>query len=149
MKVERTVAFPRQSRAHARGDTPDLTISAAAQRRAGHARLDLSQCQPLARYHAVVITTEGVMNSHISPAKAGLTLGAVLGGWHLTWSVLVALGLAQSVADFIFWMHFIKPVYVIENFDIARAGILVVVTALVGFVLGAVFAWVWNAAHRT
>ena len=92
---------------------------------------------------------EHAMNSHLNPAKAGVTLGAVLGGWHLTWLVLVALGLAQGVADFIFWMHFIKPVYVIETFDVARASVLVVVTALIGFVLGAVFAWVWNVARRT
>ena len=30
----------------------------------------------------------------INPNKTGLTVGALFGAWHLTWSLLVALGLA-------------------------------------------------------
>jgi len=80
--------------------------------------------------------------------KAGLVLGFVLGGFHLCWTILVALGWAQPVIDFVFWMHFIKPIYVIEPFAIARASILIVATAGIGFVIGSVFALVWNALHK-
>lgn len=38
----------------------------------------------------------------IEPNKAGLELGALFGGWHLLWSLLVALGVAQQLIDFIF-----------------------------------------------
>jgi hypothetical protein len=88
------------------------------------------------------------MSTQIGVGKAGLVLGTIFGGWHLCWSILVALGLAQPLIDFVFWMHFIKPVYVIEPFAITRAAILVVVTAALGFVLGAAFALVWNAVHK-
>lgn len=88
------------------------------------------------------------MGTHISAAKAGLVLGAVFGGWHLCWSILVALRWAQPVIDFVFWMHFIKPIYVIEPFETVRAVILIVVTAGIGFVIGWVFALIWNALHR-
>jgi len=88
------------------------------------------------------------MSAHISVGKAGLVLGTVIGGWHLCWSVLVALGWAQAVIDFVFWMHFIKPIYVIEPFEIVKAAILLVVTAAVGFVIGSIFALVWNALHK-
>ncbi len=88
------------------------------------------------------------MNAQINVRKAGLVLGFVLGGWHLCWSILVALSWAQSVIDFVFWMHFIKPIYVIEPFEVARATILIVVTAGVGFVIGSAFALVWNALHK-
>jgi hypothetical protein len=88
------------------------------------------------------------MNAQINVCKAGLAVALVLGGLHLCWSILVALKWAQPVIDFVFWMHFIKPIYVIEPFEISRAAILVVVTAGIGFVVGSVFALVWNALHK-
>jgi hypothetical protein len=63
--------------------------------------------------------------------------------------MLVALKWAQPVIDFVFWMHFIKPIYVIEPFEIARAAILLIVIAGVGFLIGSVFAVVWNALHKS
>lgn len=89
------------------------------------------------------------MVTRISIGRSGLALGVLLGGFHLCWSILVAIGLAQPVLDFVFWMHFIKPIYIIEPFQLARAVVLLVTTSAIGFVLGAVFAWVWNAMHRT
>lgn len=83
----------------------------------------------------------------INPHRAGLVLGALLGGWHLLWSMLVALGLAQILIDFLFWIHFIKPVYVIEPFAIMRATILVLVTAALGYLSGFAFALLWNRIH--
>jgi hypothetical protein len=29
-------------------------------------------------------------------------IGALIGGWHFVWSVLVGIGWAQSILDFIF-----------------------------------------------
>ena len=88
------------------------------------------------------------MNLPMNVRKTGLVVGFILGGWHLGWSILVALKWAQPVADFVFWMHFIKPIYVIEPFEIARAAILLVATAGIGFVVGSVFALIWNALHK-
>jgi hypothetical protein len=88
------------------------------------------------------------MNGNISVGKSGLVLGIVLGGYHLCWSALVALGWAQPVIDFVFWMHFIKPIFVIEPFATGKAIILLFVTAGVGFVIGSVFALVWNLLHK-
>ena len=80
--------------------------------------------------------------------KAGLTLGALLGGWHILWLLIVALHWAQPVVDFIFWIHFIKPVYVVEEFSPDRAAILVAVTAAIGYAFGYCFALLWNRLHR-
>jgi hypothetical protein len=84
----------------------------------------------------------------INPNRAGLVLGALMGGWHLLWSVLVALGVAQPLIDFIFWIHFIKPVYVIEPFAFGRAAMLVLVTAGIGYLTGLAFGMIWNRVHR-
>ena len=88
------------------------------------------------------------MSTRLNVGKVALVFGAVTGGFHLCWAILVALGWAQPIIDFIFWAHFIKPIYLIEPFELNRAVILLVLTATVGFVLGAAFALVWNALHK-
>jgi hypothetical protein len=73
----------------------------------------------------------------------------LLGGWHVCWSMLVILGWAQSFIDFIFWAHMIKPIYVVQAFNPAAAGTLIVVTAAMGYVFGYIGALAWNKMHRT
>jgi hypothetical protein len=75
-------------------------------------------------------------------------LAAVLGTWHLLWSLLVALGWAQGLINFIFWIHFIRPVYIIENFEIGRALLLIAVTSAIGYSVGWSFAMLWNKFHK-
>jgi hypothetical protein len=84
----------------------------------------------------------------INPNKAGLAFGALLGLYHLCWSFLVAIGWAQALMDFVFRIHFLKPVFVVEGFSFLFALILIVVTSVLGYVLGYVFAALWNWLHR-
>ncbi len=88
------------------------------------------------------------MSKKVNIGKAGLAVAFVLGGFHLGWALLVAAGWAQPVIDFIFWVHFIKPVYSIEPFELTRAVMLVAMTAGVGFAIGLALALVWNAMHK-
>jgi hypothetical protein len=92
--------------------------------------------------------SEATVMTAISPIKCGLVLGAVIGLWHLTWSLMVALGWAQRLIDFVFWMHFIKPIYGIDAFNPTTAIVLIAVTSAMGFVIGAVFGVVWNWFHN-
>jgi hypothetical protein len=36
----------------------------------------------------------------VNPNKLGLVLGALYGGWHLLWAMLVGIGWAQSILNF-------------------------------------------------
>ena len=83
-----------------------------------------------------------------NPNKVGLVFAAVIGGWHLIWAILVLLGWAQPIIDFIFWAHMIQPVYVIKLFNSAAAVTLIIVTAATGYVVGFIGAVVWNKLHR-
>jgi len=88
------------------------------------------------------------MNHHIDPRRAGYASGAFVGGCHLVWSLLVALGWAQALIDFILWMHMVTLPYVVKAFDLTAATTLVIVTAIAGYIFGNVFAGIWNRMHR-
>jgi len=83
----------------------------------------------------------------IRPDRTALILAILLGSWHLVWALLVAAGWAQPLIDFIFWIHFVKPVYVIQKFNIGIALLLVGITAAIGYVIGWIFAVFWNKLH--
>lgn len=81
---------------------------------------------------------------HVNPKNVGFTLGALSGLCHLAWSILVALGWAGPVVNFMFRLHFIEPMYVIRPFDFMTAVGLVAMTAVVGCVVGYLFGLIWN-----
>jgi hypothetical protein len=79
-----------------------------------------------------------------NPNRVGLVFGALIGGWHVCWSLLVLLGWAQPIIDFIFWAHMIRAIYVVKAFDPLAAGTLIIVAAVSGYVFGYIGAVIWN-----
>ncbi|MFI5265163.1 MAG: hypothetical protein ACHQT7_00275 [Candidatus Levyibacteriota bacterium] len=79
--------------------------------------------------------------------KTALTFGVFLGGWHLVWSILILVGVAQMLLDFVFWMHMITPVYQVTGFNLTQSATLIVVTFILGYAGGWIFAWIWNKMH--
>lgn len=77
------------------------------------------------------------------PNKVGFVIGGLLGGWHLLWSLLVLLGWAQPVLDFIFWMHMIHPIYFVKSFDSVAAVTLILITTATGYGFGYVGGVMW------
>lgn len=84
----------------------------------------------------------------IQPGRVGMVFAALFGGGHLLWSLLVAAGWAQPLVDFLFQIHFIKPVYQIQPFHPGTALLLIAVTSGVGFGGGWILGVVWNKLHR-
>jgi hypothetical protein len=88
------------------------------------------------------------MYMSLHPIKTGLVFGLMVGGVHLLWSLLVLVGWGQPLADFIFWAHMVHTSYVVSAFDAAAAATLVVVSFVVAWAAGFVFASIWNKVHR-
>ena len=86
--------------------------------------------------------------NHIKPSTAGLVLGTLFAIVHVVWSVLVWVGWAQMILDFVFLMHMVTPILTVEDFSLSRALMLVVIAACIGYVIGGIFAVLWNKMHR-
>ena len=80
--------------------------------------------------------------------KVALVLGSFIGLIHLVWGVLIAVGFAQPLLNFILMMHSLNNPFTVAPFNLARSLGLVVVTFIVGYVVGYVFAALWNKFHR-
>ncbi len=80
----------------------------------------------------------------LQPHKVGLTVGSMFGLLHLGWSILVALGLAGTLMDFIYHLHFMTTDHNLLPFSFSTALALVVITSLIGYIIGHIFAKIWN-----
>jgi hypothetical protein len=81
---------------------------------------------------------------HLNPSRAAVSVGAVVGAWHLMWVTLVAVGVAKAVMDFVLRLHFIELDYTLAPFALPTAAMLVGLTFAIGALFGFVFAIVWN-----
>ena len=84
----------------------------------------------------------------ISSWRTGFALGAFLGLSHLIWAAVVAFGTAQQLIDFLLRIHFMEMTVHVIPFDPALAGTLVVATSVIGFLVGAAFAAIWNTPQE-
>jgi len=87
--------------------------------------------------------------NHLNPTKTGLALGKLLGGVHLVWAILVALGWAQALVNFSMWAHMVNTSVVVQAFNLSAAVTVILIATLIGYVLGYVFANIWNWLHRS
>lgn len=84
----------------------------------------------------------------VKPNKVGIVFALLYGGWHTLWAILVGVGFAQPLLNFVFWVHFLKPPFVVGEFSVGIALILIAVTAVIGYIIGVILAVLWNWVHR-
>ncbi len=84
----------------------------------------------------------------IDKNKTGLTFGFLISFLHLVWSVLVALGVAQILLNFILNVHMLDTPITVMSFDLIKALGLIVVTFIVGYIFGWLMAFFWNKCFK-
>lgn len=85
----------------------------------------------------------------LDPKKTALTAGFFAGGWHLVWAVLIAMGWAQPLIDFIYQIHFLNNPFTVGAFNLGTALVLIITTFAIGFLFGWVFANIWNRVQKS
>ena len=89
------------------------------------------------------------MNGELNKAKTGLVVGLFLAIVHAIWAILVALGVAQGLIDWVTEMHMLANPYVVLDFSLGTAIGLVVMVFVVGYVLGWICAALWNSLRKS
>ena len=84
------------------------------------------------------------MKDEINANKLGLVLGIFFALVHFLWILLVVSGFAKQFLDYALSLHFMGEVYSIGAFNIGIAAMLLIFTFVSGYILGFVFAWIWN-----
>lgn len=81
---------------------------------------------------------------HINPIKTSIAVGSVVALWHLVWVMLVGLGWAKKVLDFVLQLHFLDLRYSLLPYSATTGATLVLLTFVLGACFGLVFAVLWN-----
>ena len=77
--------------------------------------------------------------SSLSYWKVAIGFGLGLSSLHLCWVVLIFLGWAQPVMDYIFKIHMLNAPFQIQPFNLSYAAQLIAITFAVGCFYGLVF----------
>jgi hypothetical protein len=80
----------------------------------------------------------------INKNKTGLTFGFLISSLHLLWSILVALGIAQALLNFVLDVHMLDMSITVMPFNLVKALGLIIVTFVVGYAFGWLMAFFWN-----
>jgi hypothetical protein len=85
----------------------------------------------------------------LHPNNVGFFFGGLMAFFHAVWALLVMVGFAQPLLDWIFWLHFLSNPIQVDMFGLTRAIMLVAFTFAVGYVSGWIGASLWNMMHHS
>ena len=82
--------------------------------------------------------------------RTGMTFGIFFACLHALWAIALKISPDgfQSFLDWMFGVHFLKPIYVLTPYNTVKAVALIIITFASGYVLGWSFALLWNLYGR-
>ena len=84
------------------------------------------------------------MTGALNKKRVGFTLGTFSALMHLVWLIVVGLGLGWKILDWVFFMHHLSFTFSLASFHLDRAIGLLIMTFVGGYVVGWIFAALWN-----
>ncbi len=85
--------------------------------------------------------------SNTNAHKVGLVVGGAFAIMHAVWALAVFLGVAKPFLDFVMGLHFLNFQYDVLPFSWGSALTLIVITGIIGYLVGAVLGFLWNKVH--
>ncbi len=80
----------------------------------------------------------------LNAGKTALVVGSFVSFMHFVWLAMVWSGLGQAYLDWILGLHQVSLSIRVLPFNLTNAVILLVVTFVAGYLMGWVFACIWN-----
>lgn len=87
--------------------------------------------------------------NHAHSHKVGLTVGGTVALLHVAWSVLVFLGLGQSLMESSQRLHFVSMGATVLPFSFGTALSLVIVAGAIGYGAGYIAGELWSRVQRS
>ena len=84
------------------------------------------------------------MNNNLQPHKVGLAFGILVALLHVMWSLFVWLGFAGPFIKFVYGLHMLEMPMTVLPFSFVTAIELILLAGVVWYVVGQVFARIWN-----
>lgn len=88
------------------------------------------------------------MSTNSLPLRLACTLGTAFAALHVVWALLVALGWAQSMVNASLRLHMLSTPVRVASFDLVTAISLIVVTGVVGGLVGWFAGMVWEQCPK-
>lgn len=92
------------------------------------------------------------MAKHINNTKrhhhVGIVAGALAVIAHSLWIGMVMLGLAQTMLDFIYGLHFLNNPFIVGEISVIKTVGLLGVTFLAGYTLGWILSYLWDKTTK-
>jgi hypothetical protein len=88
--------------------------------------------------------------TNLSKNHTGFAVAKIFALAHLIWAILIATmpGTMQSCINWIFRIHGIEPVWKIIPITWIDGILLVIITFIMGYIIGWVFAAIWNRTAK-
>lgn len=84
----------------------------------------------------------------LKTSATAMVFGIVVALFHAVWMLMVWIGVGQLYLDWIFGLHLLSNPFKVMPFSLGSALALIVFTFAVGYLMGWVFAFVWNKLHK-